>query len=202
MKYFFVFLVLFFGAGGFCPELSGAKSLPPENLPLLDMVGKAYYLATNLHVDQRLNKISSVNYLRGNLLPWGKKIRVERILRNRMLLVDSENGRRYSYEFHRNTRAVTSLKKHVGRILLNGSRLTALKSRVKGLSSIDQDGIYQGRALPGMSRQGLIIAIGYPPEFANRGDIMTSRSWHYWQGRWDKVKIIFDRRGNVAKVVD
>ncbi len=202
MKPFVLILSLFVTLGLLSPSLASAKSMPPENLPLLEMVGKTYYLGTNLHADLTFNKISSVNYQSGGLLSWGRKVRIERILRNRMIFVDTESGRRYSYEFHRNTRSATSLKKHVQRVFLSETGYRELEGRVNSLPDIDKDGIYEGRVLPGMSRQGVIIAAGYPPEFANPGDIMTARSWHYWQGRWDKIVIHFDRRGNVARIED
>ena len=191
---FFVLLV--------CAGPVRAGGLPPENLPLLSMEGRTFCLGTNLHADEGFAKISSVNYQKGALIPWGTRFRVERILRNRMMVTDLGNGRTYKYEFHHNTRHAVGLRKHVDRIFLPLSACDRLAARVKRMSDIDQDGIYQGRALPGMSREGVIIAMGYPPEFANRGDIMKLRSWQYWRGRFDRMEVVFDRRGRVAEVRD
>ncbi len=200
-KYFLVFGV-FLSVGLVAPLLSDARGMPPDNIPLLAMVGRTYYLGTNLHADMTFNKVSSVNYQKGGLLSWGRTVRIERVLRNWMLFADTRSGRRYRYEFHHKTRSATSLKKHVDRIFLDAAALSGLEVRIKGMSSVDQDGIYEGRALPGMTREGVIIAIGYPPEFANRGDLMTLRKWHYWIGRFDKMEVFFDRRGRVAVVKD
>ena len=201
MKRFFLCLCVA-AATVLCSLPAAAKGLPPENLPLLDMVGRIYCLGTNLHADLTFGKISSVNYQKGTLIPWGRKFRVERVLRNRMMILDLKTGRTYKYEFHRNTRNATSLKKHLARVFLDESECDRLAARVERMSDVDKDGIYQGRALPGMSREGVIIALGWPPEFANRGDIMKLRSWYYWLGRFDRMEVLFDRRGRVSIVRD
>ena len=80
--------------------------------------------------------------------------------------------------------------------------IDGLRKKVAGLSELDRDGIYEGRVLLGMSKDGVLTAIGNPPEFANSKDIMKARDWHYWLSRFDKITISFNRQGLVSRIVD
>lgn len=180
-------------------EAKGA--LPADAIALLDMEGQSYYLAHNLHGDGARRKVYSVNYqLSGGLIPWGSEIQIVKIQRNYLSFREVETGLTWNYWFSGRTRLAVNLKDHLQRVFVRD--IDILRVQVTGLSELDQDGIYEGRALPGMSRTGVLIANGYPPEFANRKDIMKARDWYYWQNRFDKIKISFNRQGNVATIVD
>jgi hypothetical protein len=169
-----------------------AAGLPPDTLPLKRMEGHYYFLGYNLHADLQFNKVSSVNYqLQGALLPWGTEVRVLRVQRNHLLFEVVGKGKRYRYEIYRKTRRSVPLAEHLGRVFLENP--DRLKQLVAGMSEIDKDGIYEGRVKPGMSREGVLVAIGYPPEFANRQALMTDRDWSYWISRFSKMVVSFGR---------
>ena len=65
----------------------------------------------------------------------------------------------------------------------------------EGLSDIDREGIEAGKAMPGMSKQGVMIALGYPAKHMTSS--MESNSWTYWGGRMDNYKVEFDENGKV-----
>lgn len=166
--------------------------------PAWKMEGRRYFLGHNLHVDQ-LNKVSSVNYqIRGELLPWGSEVRIERVSRNYLVFEDVASHRRYRYEFHWKTKSTVPLSEHLERVFLKSAE--ALQLQVAGLAEIDQDGIYEGRVKLGMSREGVLIAIGYPPEFANRAELLTDREWLYWVSRHSKMVVGFGRDGLVNRI--
>lgn len=106
----------------------------------------------------------------------------------------------WNYFFSGRTRRAVNLKDHLQRVFIRDIDL--LRGQVADLSELDQDGIYEGRALVGMSRAGVLVANGYPPEFANSKDLMQAHDWHYWQSRFDKIKISFNRQGYISKIVD
>jgi hypothetical protein len=66
----------------------------------------------------------------------------------------------------------------------------------EGLSEVDRKGIEAGRALPGMSKQGVTIALGYPAK--HRTPFLESNHWIYWTGRYDTIAVDFDESGKVA----
>ena len=179
--------------------LAKGSVLPQDIATLKSMEGQTYYLGCNLHADLQYNKVSSVNYqLRGALLPWGTEVRVVRVLRNNLVFEIQGKGKRYRYEFHRKTRRSVPLAEHLGRVFLESP--DHLKQQVEGMSEIDKDGIYEGRVKPGMSREAVLIAIGYPPEFANRDDLMTDHDWTYWLSRFSKMVVSFGRDGLVSGI--
>ena len=191
----FSFLLLLTGAAG----AAGSIGLGPEELALQRMEGHYYFLGYNLHADLVYNKVSSVNYqLRGELVPWGTEVRITRVQGRRLIFEDVAKHRRYSYEFHWKNKYSVALADHLDRVFLES--VDDLKSRVAGLSEIDKDGIYEGRVKPGMSREGVLVAIGYPPEFANHEELMTDRDWLYWVSRHGKMVVSFGRDGLVSQI--
>jgi hypothetical protein len=178
---------------------AAASGLPPDILPLKRMEGHYYFLGYNLHADMLQNKVSSVNYqLQGALLPWGTEVRIIRFQRNHLLFEDVGKGKRYRYEFHYKTRRSVPLAEHLGRVFLENP--DGLRRQLEGMSEIDRDGIYEGRVKLGMSRDAVLIAIGYPPEFANRQALMTDRDWTYWLSRFSKMVVGFGRDGRVNRI--
>jgi hypothetical protein len=179
--------------------VGAAAGLPPDTLPLKRMEGHSYFLGYNLHADLLYNKVSSVNYqLNGALLPWGTEVRILRVQRNSLLFEDRNRGKRYRYEFHRKTRQSVPLVEHLERVFLESA--DQLRQQVAAMSEIDKDGIYEGRVKPGMSREAVLIAIGYPPEFANRQALMSDRDWSYWISRYSKMVVSFGRDGRVSRI--
>ncbi|NTV15355.1 MAG: hypothetical protein HGA96_15730 [Desulfobulbaceae bacterium] len=175
---------------------AGAAGMPLDTMPLREMEGHYYFLGNNLHADQGNGKVSSVNYqLAGDLLPWGTEVRIVRVARKYLVFEDVAKRRQYRYGFYWKTRSVVPLVDHVKRVFLDN--VTDLRTQVEGLSELDKDGIYEGRVRPGMSREAVLVAIGYPPEFANREALMSDRQWLYWINRFERMVISFSRDGLV-----
>ncbi len=160
--------------------------------------GETYYLACNLHADPSSNRLYSVNYqIPGNLLKWGTPVQILNASEKEIIFRDMDNNLKYHYYIHKRTLRVTSLKKHFDRIFTRN--INALKAEVARLSSIDKQGIEEGKVLLGMSKQGVIIAIGYPPEFATPNPMKSNR-WHYWYNRWAQFYVIFGKNGKVIDI--
>jgi len=179
--------------------VASAAGLHPENFPLREMEGHYYFLGNNIHADQDNGKVSSVNYqVRGAVIPWGTEVRVVRVAHKYLVFEDVAKRRQYRYGFYWKTRTTVPLLDHVRRVFLDN--VDELKKQVDGMSDIDKDGIYEGRVNPGMSREAVLVAIGYPPEFANRDELLTDREWLYWVNRFEKLVVGFDREGLVSRI--
>ncbi len=160
--------------------------------------GETYYLACNLHADPSNNRLYSVNYqLPGKLLKWGTPVQILSIDSREIVFTDLDNHMKYHYYIHRRTLKATTLRKHFNRIFTRN--LQALKAKVARLSYRDKEGIKEGKVLIGMSKQGVIIAIGYPPEFATPNPMHSNR-WHYWYNRWAQFYVIFGKNGKVIEI--
>ena len=179
--------------------VAGAAPLPRDAFPLRGMAGHYYFLGNNLHTDQTNGKVSSVNYqLRGDMIPWGTEVRIVRVAKKYLVFEDVAKRRQYRYGFYWKTRTAVPLKEHVERVFVKS--IDELKKQVDGMSELDKDGIYEGRVKLGMSREGVLVAIGYPPEFANPEELLTDREWMYWINRFERVVVGFGRNGQVNRI--
>ena len=173
--------------------------LSPDGLFLKRLEGRYFFLGCNLHADMINNKISTVNYqLPGEVLLWGTEVRIIRVGNRRLVFEEMKNNRRYTYEFHWKTRRIGLLPEHLGRVFLETA--DELQQKVEAMSGVDRDGIYEARVKPGMSREAVLVAIGYPPEFANREALETDRDWLYWISRHKKMIVSFGRDGLVSRI--
>jgi len=140
--------------------------------------------------------LSSVNYqLAGKVLKWGTPIKIQKISRGKVKFEAS--GEIFTYEIHKRTKKITTVRDHLARFLTTD--LNQLKTKVGSMSSVDKKGIEDAMAMVGMSKQGVLIAIGYPPEFVVP-DPMAASSWQCWRNRWGKFVVAFDTHGKVKDI--
>ncbi len=72
---------------------------------------------------------------------------------------------------------------------------TAQPTNISNMSAVDRKGIQEGKALPGMTKEGVRIALGYPA--AHRTPSLESNTWTYWGNRWRNYAVEFDAKGRV-----
>ena len=170
-----------------------------EPVSLKELRGQTYYLACNLHADPTNNRLYSVNYqIPGGLIPWGTKVKMLKVSKKKIEFEDVTSNIRYTYFMHKRTLKATTPLKHLTRIFIDD--IDGLKQKVKKLSHIDKQGIEEGRVLEGMSKEGVLIAIGPPPEFATPNPMKSSR-WHYWYNRWGQFYVQFNNKGVVEQII-
>ena len=77
--------------------------------------------------------------------------------------------------------------------------LTAPKPRpLDNLSAVDMKGIGHGKALEGMSREGVRMALGYPSPHGTPS--LDADKYVYWKNRRSTVTIEFGADGKVTKI--
>lgn len=152
------------------------------------------YTLVNLHPDEDDRELSSVNYLDDDgLIPLCTPIRVTFLNTEGLDFTVLSSGRSYHYEFHKTMKESPS--EHVAKFF--GTSCDA--SVVATFDEIDQKGIREGKALEGMSKQAVLLAIGYPPEHETPS--LEEDRWRYWESTFDKVDVIFEN-GRVSKIED
>jgi hypothetical protein len=72
------------------------------------------------------------------------------------------------------------------------------KVSLKHLSRIDQKGISDGKAYPGMSKEGVRIALGYPA--LHYTPSLNENFWTYWYDRFQTMTITFGENGKVKTI--
>lgn len=67
-----------------------------------------------------------------------------------------------------------------------------------GLSPLDRQGVDEGKALQGMSKDGVMTALGYPAVHATPS--LSADRWTYWRNRFRTMFVDFDAAGKVESV--
>lgn len=70
--------------------------------------------------------------------------------------------------------------------------------KLSGLSKLDQQGVREGKALKGMSKEGVKTALGYPA--AHTTPSLSDNQWTYWRNRFRTMVVNFDASGKVVSV--
>lgn len=143
---------------------------------------------TNLHPDVgERNYLYSINYQRAGLIPVCTPVTISDVEDRSFKLTVRSTGRDYSFFQHK---ATPESLNQIANLYFGPD---CDRAAIDRLSAIDRKGIEQGEALPGMSRQGVIYAVGYPP--SHRTPSMTGDRWVYWTSRFvtDVVQFENDR---------
>lgn len=150
---------------------------------VVDSGGGPVYLLTNLHPDRR-GIVYSVNYTappQSQLLPMCTPVRIDRVHPREVRFTDLNTNRRYRYVMHRSTRL--PVDQHIQRYF--GGACADLST----MSPEDQAGIQQGQIYQGMTKQGVILAVGFPPE--HRTPTLEGDVWRYWRNKVNGFEVYF-----------
>lgn len=152
------------------------------------------YTLTNLHPDENRSKLYATNYQQHGLIPLCTEVELLERGRKRLVFRIKSSGREYYYDNHRNAREDfrINLAKYFG--------TDCKKNQIAKLGKTDQSGIKQGRALVGMTKQGVIYAIGYPP--LSHTPTLEATTWKYWTNRFNTIDVVFSSDGVVTRVVE
>ena len=151
------------------------------------------YTLVNLHPDEQRHRLYSVNYQQSGLIPLCSKVTIESLDTRRMTFRLGDGGPEYEYIFHNSLRdpIATHLDKVFGKKCETAS--------VEKMSEVDRKGVRAGTVLPGMTKRGVTLAVGYPPEHATPS--LDSDVWTYWKNRFGKMKVTF-ANGKVSEITD
>ena len=69
---------------------------------------------------------------------------------------------------------------------------------MKGFSAVDMKGIKKGKAYKGMTKKGVMTALGYPA--AHRTPSLDDNQWIYWRNRIRNFTVEFNSKGIVVNV--
>ena len=166
------------------------KVLKPEELPANIAVGATYY--TQFVIRYENGTHLTTNFRRGASIPVNTPVKLLNIT-SKTIEVEVDNSSQKLL--------VKNVEKHTGDDVYRAfDKLFARKKvNLSKFTSLELDHIKSGTVANGMSKDAVIIAIGYPPitETTN----LDSNLWVYWSGRFNKFNVHF-KDGKVNKVED
>ncbi|MBA3580871.1 MAG: hypothetical protein H0W44_00290 [Gammaproteobacteria bacterium] len=156
--------------------------------------GAIVYNLLNLHADPTRHTLSSVNYQLEGLIPRCTALEITDAGKKRLKFKIKESGIEYSYDFHAKS-TPGEFDNHLAKVFAAKCN-TALS---KNLNNADQAGIKTGLAKKGMSKNGVLLALGYPPEHITP-DPKTADQWTYWKNKFNRFIVHFNSKGIVENV--
>lgn len=165
----------------------GCASRVPYRLTKMDEV----YTQANLHPDPRRNLLYSVNYQQKGLIPVCTPVRIEQVTTEAMTFTRLDTDKKYEYVFHGSMphSPTAHLDQYFGE--------KCPQDKLDSLGSKDKAGVDAGEVEEGMTKRGVIFAIGYPP--AHKTPKLKSDTWIYWQSRFNTFQVHFEE-GRVSRV--
>ena len=140
---------------------------------------------TNLHYDPAKPVFYSQNMQMPALLPMCTPVTVGVRTSSAIAFTVDSAQTAYTYELRHNA-TPEGLDSNFARYFGPACDSAA----VKKLSDVDRRGIHTGQALVGMTKQGVIFAIGYPPK--SHTPSTDGNAWRYWHSRFDTFLVYFD----------
>jgi hypothetical protein len=172
-------------------------SLPSTSLA----AGEIVYLKYNVHAFQKGSGYNSsyanwTNPGPGHVLfPVNTAVRVSSFSRWRagrgFFLTTVDDGKKISYEFH---------KKRMGMSIDEYVKLITSPKKVslERFSKKDREGIRLGKARVGMTKEGVMMALGYPA--CHKTPSLEDGVYVYWQSRFKTLAVEFDSKGKVIRI--
>jgi len=168
-----------------------------HKLPVLaepETVNKELYTRVNIWYEAgKQDRIMSTNYHVGQILPAGTHVMVTEKVGDRIYFRDTEKGNTYCLRYARN-HTVVPMSEYFDRMFGSSNVLEK-----EAFTEQELQAIRAGRVEPGMSKEAVLVAYGYPP--AHKTPSLESNMWTYWTNRFNRRIVRFEGE-RVAEVRD
>jgi hypothetical protein len=147
---------------------------------------------TNLHPDVQRARLFAVNYQQDGLIPVCSEVALLDRDDERLVFSVAATGKQYEY-YHHEKAAAEPFPDHLARYF--GTKCP--RDEIAKLPAVDRQGVEQGKALVGMSKRGVVLALGYPPRHVTPS--LDADRWVYWRNRMNRIAVLF-QDGRVSGV--
>lgn len=148
------------------------------------------HLCCNMHFEK--SDTTDANYYIGGLLPAGTPVVIEKVRRHTVKF--RADGREFELEQAYGTDQ-ESMDAYVHKIFVSADPRT----KIAKLPKSTRNAIHESRIKIGMTRDQVLLALGYPP--THRTASLDSHVWTYWYNRWMTYQVMFNDRGRVSDVI-
>jgi len=148
------------------------------------------YTCCNFHYDK--DWISDANWRVQPMIPAGARIKVLDYGFNRASVEIDGKPMRIGQDYGRKEE---KLEQFIQKLVVKNDP----KARIARYPEKVRAAIHEGRVIPGMTREQVIIAVGYPP--THRTPILDAPVWNLWASRTNRYEVHFNSKGVVEKIV-
>lgn len=154
------------------------------------------YTKYNIHIyTQRPRKAHYASYFEtGNFIPAGSKVYFPgkgHPWRKGFWFTVLDTGQDVFFEFYRDRMGMTELEYY--NLITSDTPISINK-----FSEIDRKGVEDGKVYIGMSKEGVLISLGYPAK--HKTPSLESNTWIYWRNRATTLAVEFDEMGKVNAI--
>jgi len=174
---------------GLAMVVAGCRAaLTPQALQTYQ--SRTLYTCCNIHYES--GDINDANYYVGTTLPAGTGAHVDGAGRDSITF--SAGGVQLTLA-HKYGTDQESFQQYIDKVLVAEDP----KARLATYPRAVQDAVREGRVEKGMTREQVLLSLGYPP--THRTPSLTLPEWTYWYNRWVTYKVQFDADGRVSNVI-
>ena len=161
------------------------QELLPENIKLHDNYFTQYVIL------YEKGRHRTTNYRKGTMVPVNTQVTLLNVGR-KMIEVSLPSGQRLEIENvqkHTNDNIYQAFDKLFKKQKVNLARFTKLERKNINAGSVEK----------GMSKDAVLVAIGYPP--VTETPTLNMDAWTYWSNRFNRFKVHF-HNGRVSQIED
>ena len=144
------------------------------------------YTCCNLHHDK--GRISDVNWTHAPMIAAGAPIQVTSYGNNEANVLIDGNPYVLAHEYGRKQESV---EQFVAKIVSK----TNPRAKIASWPQPVRDAVNKGTVVNGMTREQVIVSIGYPA--THRTPSLDATTWHHWQSRAGRFEIYWGADGKV-----
>ena len=149
------------------------------------------YTCCNFHHDK--DWISDANWRSLPMIPAGAKIKVLDLGWNNRASVEIDGKpMRIGHDYGRREETLQQFMQKL--VVKNDPR-----KKIARYPEKVRNAIRDGRVIPGMTREQVIISVGYPP--THRTPRLDAGVWNHWISRAGRYEVHFNGKGTVEKIV-
>ena len=165
---------------------------------LTGCAGKQGYAQWNIHYNLARNQgncASWTEFTGHRVVPMNTEVRIRPSWRRRSRIIVStvEPPRRTITLFYKPLHVSMSRQEFIDRLVDSEPKDTSQ------MLPVDQRGIKDGKAYMGMTKEGVMLALGYPSLYVTVS--MEKNEWVYYRNRFSRRRILFDADGKVSELI-
>lgn len=154
-----------------------AQKLRPNPLD-----GQYRYTCCNVRYERE--RVTERNLQQGSLLPAGTRVRIDEIRKNRIMF--KPDAAPILMLIFEGREGYLSFDEYLERLFVTEEQ----RPVIDGLPDDIASAIRQARVLTGMTRDQVLMALGYPP--VDLTPVLSSPNWRYFLSRREVLEVFFD----------